>query len=90
MRPTIELFTTTVDAVGMDTQMTFWASMFYIFLPVFTVYLFIRLYWMSVNGLTHSNVIVNGAFAVVMILLWVYLPLSALMGARTQKTPGVG
>lgn len=87
MRPTIELFTTTVDAVGMDTQMTFWASMFYIFLPVFTVYLFIRLYWMSVDGLTHSNVIVNGAFAVVMILLWVYLPLSALMGGAYTENP---
>lgn len=77
MTPTIELFTTTVDAVGMDTHLTFWAIMFYIFLPVFTLCLFI----------THSNVIVTCALAVVLVLPWVHLVVTALTGSTYTENP---
>lgn len=87
MRPTIELFTTTVDAVGMDTHLTFWAIMFYILSPVFIVYLLIRLYWMSVDGLTFTNVTINCAFAVVILLPWAHLVVTALAGSTYTENP---
>ena len=87
MTPTIELFTTTVDAVGMDTHLTFWSIMFYIFLPVFTVYLFIRLHWMSIHGLTFSNVTITGALAVAIILPWAHLAVTALAGSTYTENP---
>lgn len=87
MTPTIELFTTTIDAVGMDTHLTFWAITFYILSPVVIVYLLIRLYWMSVDGLTFTNVTINGALAVVLVLPWAHLVLTALTGSTYTENP---
>lgn len=87
MTPTIELFTTTVDAVGMDTHLTFWSIMFYILSPVFIVYLLLRLHWWSVDGLTFTSVTLNGAFAVVILLPWAHLVITALTGSTYTENP---
>lgn len=90
MRPTIELFTTTVDAVGMDTQLTYWAIMFYIFLSVFTLFAFLPLFVLALvevrNGsLTRSSITITCVLAVVLALPWAYLALTT--GSAYKENP---
>lgn len=90
MRPTIELFTTTIDAVGMDTQLTYWAIMFYIFLSVFTLFAFLPLFVLALvevrNGsLTRSSITITCVLAVVLALPWAYLALTT--GSAYKENP---
>lgn len=91
MTPTIELFTTTIDAVGMDTQLTFWAIQFYIFLSIFTLFGFLPWFVLTLieardGSLTRSSITITCAFAVVIILPWAYLALTG--GAYTENPWG--
>lgn len=89
MRPTIELFTTTVDAVGMDTQMTFWATWFtfYIFLPLFVFFFLLVLTGVRDSNLTRSkSITITCVLAVVLVLPWVHLALTG--GAYTENPWG--
>ena len=90
MTPTIELFTTTVDAVGMDTHLTFWAIMFYIFLSIFTLFGFLPWFVLTLieardGSLTRSSITITCAFAVVIILPWAYLALTT--GGAYKENP---
>ena len=90
MRPTIELFTTTVDAVGMDTQMTYWAIQFYIFLSVFTLFVFLPWFVLTLiearNGsLTRSGLTITCIFTVAILLPWTYLALTT--GSAYTENP---
>lgn len=86
MTPTIELFTTTVDAVGMDTQMTFWATWFkfYIFL-LFVFFFLLVLTGVRDSNLTRSkSITITCVLAVVLVLPWVHL---ALTGSAYTENP---
>lgn len=97
MTTTIELFTTTIDAVGMDTQLSRGAVVFYLWLlSVFTFFFLGFVAVLAYNrDFTRKRATVSGVVGVVLVGLWSYFALapgtySENPWSRLARTPAAG
>lgn len=97
MTSTIELFTTAIDAVGMDTQLSRGAVVFYLwFLSVFTLFFLGAVSVLAYNrDFTRKRAAVSGVVGVALVGLWSYFALtpdtySENPWSRLARTPAVG
>lgn len=97
MTSTIELFTTTIDAVGMDTQLSRGAVVFYLWLlSLFTLFFLGFVIVLGCNrNFTRKRAAVSGVIGVVLVGLWAYFALTPDSyienpWSRLTRTPAVG